>query len=183
MSVSDSGAPYLEENALVVAKRSAMHQRPTSVHLIGYLARDAEPGQWRVYFNERLDSYVRVSESSIVSNLPHPRAEQAEGRTVVKVDAPDDLELVRVVPEQLQASFLQGEFVSRLTPGMSLPTPGAATAGSSAACVLTSILIVVETIEITSAPPPPVPSAAATSDASCCLCWTPEALCPGDVPT
>jgi hypothetical protein len=182
MSVSNASTPYLEENALVVARRSAS-VRPTSVHLIGYLGRDAEPGQWRVYFNEQLDSYVRVPESSIVSNLPHPRAEQAEGRTVVKVDTPDDLELVRVVPEQVQASFLQGEFVSRLTPGMSLPTPGAATAGSSAACVLTTILIVVETIEITSAPPPPVPSAAATSNASCCLCWTPEALCPGDFPT
>jgi hypothetical protein len=180
MSISDSaGAPYLEENALVVARRSA-RQRPTSVHLIGYLGRDSEPGQWRVYFNERLDSYVRVPEASIVSNLPHPRAGEAEGRTVVKVDAPDDLELVRVVPEQLQASFLQGEFVSRLTPGMSLPAPGAATGGSSAACVITSILIVVETIEITSAPPPPVPSSAQTSNASCCLCWTPEALCPGE---
>ena len=72
VSVSGSGRPYLEESALVVAKRAADEQTPTEVHLIGYLGRDPEPGFWRVYFNDRLESYVRVGESSVAATVRIP---------------------------------------------------------------------------------------------------------------
>ncbi len=176
MSTPDSPRPYLEENALIVQKRDVEEFVPATVDLIGYLARDAKPDYWRIYFNDKLDSYVRVPEVSIVSNRPHPREDGPVARTVVRVSADQELNHVAVAPQELQAGFLGGEFVTKLSPGMSLPTPGSATAGTSWPCLVVTATIVVITIERT--PGPPAFTAAETSNASCCLCWTPEATCP-----
>jgi hypothetical protein len=172
MSVYESGGASPEESPLVVAKRQQEEQPPTEVSLIGYLARDPATGYWRVYFTDKLESYVRVPERDIISNSAHPRDEGPLARTVVRVANAADLDQVSVLPRELQAGFLRGEFVSKLTPGMPAATPLAATAGTTIPCAILTIILV------TSEPPPPPPTAAETSNASCCLCWTPEPLCP-----
>jgi hypothetical protein len=178
VSVAGSEGPYLEESALVAQKRAAAESPPTAVHLIGYLGRDPDAGFWRVYFNERLDSYVRVPEGSITGNRTHTRDEGPQARTVVTVAASEDLNLVNVAPQELQASFLRGEFVTKLSPGMAVPSPGAATFGTSLPCGLVVISIIAYTAEQTPGPPPF--TSADSSNASCCLCWTPESTCPFD---
>lgn len=175
MSVNESGGANLEESPLVVAHRQQEEQPPTEVHLIGYLARDQVPGYWRVYFTDKLESYVRVPERDIISNNAHSRDEGQLARTVVRVANAADLDQVSVLPRELQAGFLRGEFVSKLTPGMPATTPMAATAGTSIPC---GIVATVTIILITTEPLPVPPTAAETSNASCCLCWTPEPLCP-----
>ena len=97
---------------------------------------------------------------------------------MVTVSSPEDLELITVAPKAVQTSFLTGEFVTKLSPGMALPSPGAATAGTSIPCGLVVISIIAITVEQTPGPPPF--TSADSSNASCCLCWTPESTCPFD---
>jgi hypothetical protein len=166
----ESGAAILEEHPLVRA-RAARGNEPTSVKLIGHLARDPDPGYWRVYFSPQLETYVRVPEQDIVSNEVLARDEGPMARTVVHVNNVTELDQVTPLPRQVQAGFLGGDFVSKISPGMSAATPTQA-ALASIIPILISI-IVIETIQ-----PPPVPTEADGSLASCCLCWTPEPTCP-----
>jgi len=165
-----SGAANLEEHPLVRTRATGGNE-PTSVRLIGYLARDPDPGYWRVYFSPQLESYVRVPEQDIVSNEVLARDEGPMARTVVHVNNVTELDQVTPLPRQVQAGFLGGDFVSKISPGMSAATPTQATMAS-----LIPILISIIIIEATT--PPPLPTQPEGSLASCCLCWTPEPTCP-----
>ena len=167
----------LSEHPLV-ARASTDDEPGTTVNLIGYLGRDPEEGHWRVYYSSKLETFVRVPEGDIVATFPRDAGDGPMGRTVVTVRNASTLQQVSPLPTQVQSSFLSGPVASSMagSGGASMTPPPEAGLATTWPCVA-GVTLVLITYDITTHPPPP-PTHPDTSMASCCLCWTPEPLCP-----
>src|SRR5262245_18590199 len=87
---------------------------PKIIELRGHLGRDTAAGYWRLYLSSDLGTYLRIAESDIVhlQRSDSPGANLEPSRVVVRASA--EVEGVRDILLENQASFLQGEYTAAL---------------------------------------------------------------------
>jgi hypothetical protein len=88
----------------------ARRERPHRIH-----GRDPEPGYWRVYEDLGFRSYLRVAEADMASTENPVTDEELLRRSVVRIRPGSRLERTRVDTQRVQAGFLEGTILERLS--------------------------------------------------------------------
>ena len=83
---------------------------PPTLMLVGFLGKDTNPANWRVYLTPRLTEYMTIAAAEIVNSEPLSTAESPEGGTRLWVNA-SALENISVTSTQPQVDFVRGDIM------------------------------------------------------------------------
>jgi hypothetical protein len=109
MAADEPGTEGLQPHPLI----DKLAQFPGVQALSGYLARDPQPGYWRIYEDLNLNTFYSVAESDIVGSQQLATDQEPLRPTIVWVKQDAVLQYTRIESRQAQAaSFLQGNMMS-----------------------------------------------------------------------